>query len=109
MKKLCLILLATALGLSRWAAADCTSQPWTFATAYVTTTCGNVGVGTTSPEQSLTVSGYTPGTHGQVLQVVGTAASGTVQNEMNITAAANSWGLIVGANNGGVTASAYHC
>ena len=37
--------------------ADCTTQPWTFANAYVTTTCGNVGIGTSSPANTLDVAG----------------------------------------------------
>src|SRR5207237_3692159 len=47
--------------------------------------------------------------YGNTVQFVGTAPSGSAQNQLNITATANAWGLIIGQNNGGVSPSYYHC
>jgi hypothetical protein len=70
---------------------------------------GNFGIGTASPQQSLTVSGYTPSATGSTAQIIGTAGSGSAQNQLNITSAINTWGLIIGQNNSGVSSSLYHC
>src|SRR5689334_12681859 len=56
------VIAAFSLFLSGSLIADCTSQPWTFATAYVTTTCGSVGIGVTNPLNALHVGGGTAGT-----------------------------------------------
>jgi site-specific recombinase XerD len=70
---------------------------------------GNVGIGTTVPNQMLTVSGYGSGAIGNTMQIIGTAVSATAQNQVNITSGANSFGLILGSNNSGVVTSGYHC
>lgn len=70
---------------------------------------GLVGIGTTTPQQALTVSGYAAGVKGHVMQLIGTAPNGTYQNQLNITSSPDTWGLIVGQNNGGVTAAEYQC
>src|SRR2546428_1778079 len=70
---------------------------------------GNAGIGTTSPPQPLTVSGYASSANGTTVQIVGTASSGTAQNQLNITSTTNTWGLILGQNNSGVGTSVYHC
>lgn len=73
------------------------------------TNTGNVGIGTTSPNQTLTVSGFASSSIGHTAQIIGTASSGTLQNQLNITSSANNWGLILGQNNSGVASSGYHC
>ncbi len=73
------------------------------------TNTGNVGIGTSSPNQIMTVSGYTSGSFGNTAQIIGIAPSGTLQNQLNITSSANNWGLIIGQNNSGVTSDNYHC
>ncbi|MFL6253574.1 MAG: hypothetical protein ACJ74T_00990 [Pyrinomonadaceae bacterium] len=70
---------------------------------------GNVGIGTASPAQALTVVGYNNNSYGYAMQIVGTAPAGSVQNQLNITSTANAWGLMIGANNSGVSPSYYHC
>ena len=70
---------------------------------------GNVGVGTSSPNQSLTVNGFNAGAFGNTAQIIGTAPSGTLQNQLNITSSADSWGLILGQNNSGASSTLYHC
>src|SRR6266436_4052245 len=70
---------------------------------------GNAGVGTTSPPQPLTVSGNASSATGTTAQIVGTASSGSAQNQLNVTSASNTWGLILGQNNSGVSSSLYHC
>jgi hypothetical protein len=90
------------------AAGGVTSQ-WTTSGSQIFYDSGNVGIGTTSAPQPLTVSGFASGGVGNTAQIIGTAASGTAQNQLNITSTANTWGLIVGKNNSGVSSSLYHC
>jgi hypothetical protein len=70
---------------------------------------GSVGIGTTAPNQTLTVAGYNTSSFGSTAQIIGTAPSGTLQNQLNITSSANTWGLILGQNNGGAGTTGYHC
>jgi hypothetical protein len=69
---------------------------------------GGVSIATTAAQQALNVSGYASASTGSVLQIAGTAAAGSYQNQLNVTSAANNWGLIIGQNNN-VSPSGYHC
>jgi hypothetical protein len=68
---------------------------------------GGVSIATTAPQQAFNVSGYS-GSTGSVMQIAGTATAGTDQNQLNVTSAANTWGLIIGQNNS-VSPNGYHC
>jgi hypothetical protein len=84
-----------------------TAVTWT--DAMTLNNSGNLGIGTTTPNQTLTVSGYNYSGFGTSVQIIGAAGSGTLQNQFNITSAANTWGLILGQNNSGVATNGYHC
>jgi len=69
------ILMIAVLGLTfSQARADCTSQPWTFANSTVTTNCGNVGVGTTTPGAKLDVGAGATARGGYTDLLVGAGA-----------------------------------
>ena len=102
-QKMSLVAISFALLLVAFSQHVAVAQSNTFPSS------GNAGIGTTSPPQPLTVSGYTTSNYGSTVQIAGTAGSGTVQNQLNITSGTNTWGLIIGQNNSGVASFYYHC
>ncbi len=66
-------------------------------------TSGNVGIGTASPAQPLTVYG-TGGTYGTTMQIVGSANN----NQVNITPTMNAWGMLLWADPAAQAVSGYH-
>jgi hypothetical protein len=72
-----------------------------------TSFAGGVSIATTA-QRALNVAGNASGSTGTVMQIAGTAPAGIYQNQLNITSAANTWGLIMGQNNN-VSPNGYHC
>jgi hypothetical protein len=85
------------------------SSQWANSSSNIYYNTGSVGIGTSSTNQALTVSGYNSSGFGTTMQVIGPTSSGVAQNQLNITSTANTWGLILGQNNSGVASSLYHC
>lgn len=76
--------------------------------AVTITSGGNVGIGTTSPAQALTVVGNN-GNWGSTAQFSSNdGSSSTVGNQVNITNSVGSWGLLVGFDGSGVATSTFH-
>jgi len=69
---------------------------------------GNVGIGTTSPVNTLTVVGNAGSTGKTAAFSSNLGSSGTVGNQVNITNDQTAWGLLAGFDGSGVSTTSYH-
>ncbi|HEX5702349.1 MAG TPA: hypothetical protein VFX97_03925 [Pyrinomonadaceae bacterium] len=74
---------------------------------FVLTRSGNVGIGTTAPNQALAVGGWNQSAYGFTAQFY-SGNTTTPTNQLNITDTKDTWGLIFGSNGAGVAQTGYH-
>jgi hypothetical protein len=76
-------------------------------TALTIDTSQKIGIGTTAPNQALTVGGWTQSGFGYTAQFF-SGNTTTPTNQLNITDVKDTWGLILGSNGASVAQTGYH-